>query len=175
MKDIQSQIREKIAVSRFTKFSKLFLFGITGKDCIPALRHEQDQAGTQIRPETKEEIKNTCEDIGRKISGWTASGMNYLSDFSLDDLSGEIGIPAHELAKYFRRHIRKDFREWKADLRIEKAKSMILEESDSTGIEGIGYAVGFRDKSNFHRQFKRRTGCTPGQWRQCGGHTELLD
>ena len=50
------------------------------------------------------------------------------------------------------------------EIAIEEAKKLLLEDRDIPTLI-IGEAVGICDKSNFRRQFKEITGCTPAEWR----------
>ena len=45
------------------------------------------------------------------------------------------------------------------------AKDMLLRYPDCSATI-IGDSVGFSDRSNFARQFKKHTGMTPGEWRE---------
>ena len=51
---------------------------------------------------------------------------------------------------------------------IEEAKKMLIENMDFP-INIIGELAGFSDRSNFHRQFVKSTGCSPKHWRESGG------
>ena len=61
-----------------------------------------------------------------------------------------------------------DFRTWRTNLRIDEAKSLLLENKDAS-INIIAEASGFSDKSNFHRQFVKIVGCSPKEWRDSDG------
>ena len=82
--------------------------------------------------------------------------------------------PSHWASAYFETYIATDFRTWRTTMRIEKAKELLLADSECE-ISDIAKAVGLTDKSNFHRQFKQITGCTPSKWRETGGHPGILD
>lgn len=47
---------------------------------------------------------------------------------------------------------------------------MLIRKDNALDVNQAAAALGFHDKSNFHRLFKQYTGCTPGQWKSTGGH-----
>ena len=49
-------------------------------------------------------------------------------------------------------------------LRIEEAKQLI--ETESVGIDQVGFSVGYEDPTFFRRLFKRRAGLTPAAYRR---------
>ena len=69
---------------------------------------------------------------------------------------------------YFATKLGVDFRTWRTNLRIEEAKTLLLENKDAS-INIIAEASGFSDKSNFHRQFVKIVGCSPKEWRDADG------
>ncbi|WP_376739006.1 MULTISPECIES: helix-turn-helix domain-containing protein [Pseudomonas] len=57
-------------------------------------------------------------------------------------------------------------RDWYQQLRIAKAKRMLL--STCLPISQIGAECGFSDQSHFTRVFTKTVGCTPLNWRRSG-------
>jgi transcriptional regulator GlxA family with amidase domain len=49
-------------------------------------------------------------------------------------------------------------------VRIEGARRKL--ESESTGVDDVGFAVGYEDPTFFRRLFKRTTGMTPAAYRR---------
>ena len=62
-----------------------------------------------------------------------------------------------------------DFRTWRVGLKLKKVMSLLIDDEDMD-ISTAARKVGFRDMSNFHRQFKKQVGCSPRVWRydNCG-------
>ena len=155
-----------------TNHAKLFLFGITGKDVCRMLKQKLT-VGAGLHARVYNRLKNTdFAKIDEKLEIWTSDQNNLASDFRMDELAGILGIKPYTMSLYFEKYLKKDFRTWKTGIRIELAKKLLLSDSQSDVIS-IAESVGFRDKSNFHRQFKSYTGCTPAIWRKTGGHPEL--
>ena len=84
---------------------------------------------------------------------------------SVGDIAESIGIRRHSLSRYFAIVLKEDPRTWIVQRRIDMAKDMLLRYPDCSATI-IGDSVGFSDRSNFARQFKKHTGMTPGEWRE---------
>ena len=84
---------------------------------------------------------------------------------SVGDIAESIGIRRHSLSRYFAIVLKEDPRTWIVQRRIDMAKDMLLQYPDCSATI-IGDSVGFSDRSNFARQFKKHTGMTPGEWRE---------
>ena len=98
-----------------------------------------------------------------KIQRWIEE-KRWMEDASLQDVARELGISRDRLSNYFRVNTGKTFLQWRKEKRINEAKVLLIRNKDlPTGI--IGEAVGICDKSNFKREFRELTGCTPAQWR----------
>ena len=105
----------------------------------------------------------SLEQKGVRIQEWI-DRKRWMEDASLQDVADEIGIDKVHLSYWFRVHTGQSFLRWRTGMRIEEAKTLLLKERNlPTGI--IGEAVGISDRSNFKRQFRELTGCTPAQWR----------
>ena len=84
---------------------------------------------------------------------------------SRDEVAKDLGTTRDKLHLYFTTRKGVDFKTWRAELRVEEAKRLLLENREIS-INIIGELAGFSDRSNFHRQFVRIAGCTPRQWRE---------
>ena len=90
-------------------------------------------------------------------------------DKTRDQVVEELHTTKELLNLYFIHKVGVDFRTWRTNLRIEEAKTLLLENKDAS-INIIAEASGFSDKSNFHRQFVKIVGCSPKEWRDSDGH-----
>lgn len=91
-------------------------------------------------------------------------GEHYMdSSLSLDGVAAQLGISPSYLSRIFSEIDGKRFTQWLSDLRIEKAKELLAD--DSKLIRDIGQEVGFLTIQNFMRVFKAKTGVTPSEYR----------
>lgn len=103
--------------------------------------------------------------LERALEKWVEEKHFCEYDKSRDEVAKELGTTREKLHMYFTTRKGMDFKTWRAELRVEEAKRLLLENREiSTNI--IGELAGFSDRSNFHRQFVRIAGCTPRQWRE---------
>jgi len=97
-----------------------------------------------------------------------ASARKYLaarytdSNLSLEDVSNHVGISKYHLSRLFSKHLEQGFAEYLNQVRIKKAKEMLVETNLSV-IE-ISFLVGFNSPQNFGRVFKKFAGTTPKEF-----------
>lgn len=110
-------------------------------------------------------------DIGERLIEWVEE--KQFADESIrtvSDIAESIGIGRDGLARYFAMVIKEDPRTWIVQRKIEMAEEMLIKYPECS-MTIIGDSVGFSDRSNFARQFKKHTGMTPGCWKE----RKLLD
>lgn len=91
-------------------------------------------------------------------------GEHYMdSSLSLDGVAAQLGISPSYLSRIFSEIDGKRFTQYLSDLRIEKAKLLLAD--DSRLVRDIGQDVGFLTIQNFMRVFKAKTGVTPSEYR----------
>lgn len=91
-------------------------------------------------------------------------GEHYMdSSLSLDGVAAQLGISPSYLSRIFSEIDGKRFTQYLSDLRIEKAKQLLAD--DSRLVRDIGQDVGFLTIQNFMRVFKAKTGVTPSEYR----------
>lgn len=106
--------------------------------------------------------------LERSLEKWVKQKKFSEYDKSRENVASELGTTKEILHMYFTTQKGLDFKTWRTELRIEEAKRLLLENKElSTNV--IGEIAGFSDRSNFHRQFVKIVGCSPKQWRDCGG------
>lgn len=119
-------------------------------------------------PEDKNSRRKACPTssfIEEKLNAWAKSRQTGSRDVSIAELSEAVGISCRHLRNYFKDEYGQNFSQWKMDLRISQAQDMMQQYPDKT-VTSIAKQLGFDDKTNFHRQFRRTTGCTPKQWKR---------
>ena len=92
------------------------------------------------------------------------NGRRWAEDATFSEVAASLGVDKQHLSKIFRRRFGKSFLQWRKETRIKEAKRLLAKDKDMPAAL-IGEAVGINDKSNFKRQFRDVTGCTPAQWR----------
>jgi AraC-like DNA-binding protein len=87
------------------------------------------------------------------------------TDFRLNSITEDTGLPAHHLTYFFNNILKVSFSEWRNNLRIDHAKELI-ESGMGTSItlNGIAEICGFTTQSTFIRAFRQKTGKTPGEF-----------
>lgn len=88
------------------------------------------------------------------------------SEFSLLDLTREIGLARCTVSEILNKHMGKSFYEYVNSYRLEQAREKLAEAQDSPRILDIAFSVGFGNKASFNREFKKVFGQTPTQYRQ---------
>ena len=85
-------------------------------------------------------------------------------DLSLETYSGYFGIHKVTLARSFRRLTGTTFYHWVTEERYRAAKEMLA--SNNLLVKEICKAIGIRDQRHFSREFKRRFGLSPLEYRR---------
>ncbi|MEN0049940.1 MAG: helix-turn-helix domain-containing protein [Bacteroidota bacterium] len=85
------------------------------------------------------------------------------ADLKLDQLAQAADVTPHTLSQYLNDNLGKTFSLYINEYRIKAACELLRTHHQFT-LEGIGYEVGFRSKSNFYASFKKLKGCTPSQF-----------
>ncbi len=88
---------------------------------------------------------------------------NLWSSMELESLAKKAHLSKFHFCRVFKRHIGMNPMKFVAALRIERAKELLAKNDKTVSI--VANEVGFRDLSNFIRQFKKVTGVTPTMYR----------
>ncbi len=106
---------------------------------------------------------NEDKHIAEKLEKWVEMKRYRDRGRTMDEIVHELDTTRLELNEYMNSHYNTNFRAWRNSLRIEEAKRLLIETSlPAASIPG---AVGYTDRSNFHRHFTESTGMTPSQYR----------
>jgi len=89
---------------------------------------------------------------------------NYNKEISLDDVSREVDISPYYFSKLFKEETGQNFIEYLTEIRIEKAKELLLQSSLS--MKEICAQVGYADPNYFSRTFKKNVGVTPTEYKE---------
>ncbi len=88
---------------------------------------------------------------------------NYNSQFSMGELSQELGMSESKFSRFFRTATGNSFTEFVNRLRINKACQLLMETDHY--ITNVCYDVGFNNVANFNRRFLELKGMTPKEFR----------
>jgi AraC-like DNA-binding protein len=110
----------------------------------------------------EEQMKEICD----KIMEYLQNSKAYKnSEFNLSSLSIEIGIHRNKISSAINNHLQKNFFELINTLRVEEAKSLLLEHNHADyTVESIFTECGFRSRSTFFAAFKKIEKISPAQW-----------
>ena len=87
--------------------------------------------------------------------------------FSLDILASEMKMSTTKVSNIINNHSEFNFSDYINQLRIEKAKTLLLEPKyNDYNIEAIGFECGFNSKSAFYMSFKKFTNATPSEFKK---------
>ena len=103
------------------------------------------------------------EQLAAKMSIWVLE-KKWTENLTMKQVADNLGITSEELGLYSWNVSGKSFLQWRKALRIDEAMRLLLEDRE-TPANLIGEQVGISDKSNFRKQFKEITGCSPAEWR----------
>ncbi|MDB5325214.1 MAG: AraC family transcriptional regulator [Phycisphaerales bacterium] len=84
--------------------------------------------------------------------------------WTLEGIAKEYGISVGHLCRTFQRYTGKPVMDYLIGRRIASAMTKLG--TTTSKVSHIASALGFQDSSYFHRQFKRRTGQTPAEYRR---------
>ncbi len=106
--------------------------------------------------------ENEKKQIFQRILQYMENDKPYLDpDASLAAFSKALNIPPGQISQVINEMFNQNFRDVLNSYRIERAKSLILNESNNNTILSIAFEVGFNSKSTFNAAFKKHTGFTP--------------
>ncbi|WP_435134652.1 AraC family transcriptional regulator [Formosa sp. A9] len=90
---------------------------------------------------------------------------HFEQDITLETISEVSAMTKNAFCKYFKKRTNKTYFQFLNELRIEHACKLIKKENDLS-ISDIAYASGFKNISNFNRQFKTVKGLSPSMFKK---------
>lgn len=129
---------------------------------------------------TKEYIQKLLENVlllrdgaaGRKYSDILGKAKAYimenymLEDMSLNKLASHVNMSPSYFSSIFSQESGKTFVEYLTEVRMEKAKELLMCSNQKTS--EIGYQVGYKDSHYFNYIFKKTQKCSPKEYRLRG-------
>jgi len=102
--------------------------------------------------------------LHKSLEKWIQEKKYKINDISIDEIVDELNTDRDTFRLYFRQKNNSDFRQWRTELRILEAQR-IIKENPKISISEVSEDVGFNDKGNFHRLFKKFVGVTPSDFK----------
>jgi Response regulator containing CheY-like receiver domain and AraC-type DNA-binding domain len=130
----------------------------------------RDIEQTFIKNKNDSEIKDrvlpisTALHLEQKIGQWIGDKGFLKNNLTLNDLARQLGTNNKYLSIYINKEKHMTFRDWINSLRIQEAKTLLLENTDLS-IKDISFDVGFSSHAYFGKLFLENTGFTPQTWR----------
>ncbi|MFV0449274.1 MAG: helix-turn-helix domain-containing protein [Vibrio sp.] len=91
--------------------------------------------------------------------------LNLTQEIKEEDVAGYCHYSISYFSKLFKKMVGMSFRDYLCSKRITLAKRLLLEEPNAK-IAFVAYQCGYHDVSYFSRIFKKKTGISPGVFRQ---------
>ena len=88
----------------------------------------------------------------------------YMRNITVEEIASELFISSRQLDRIARKRYGKPIHRVIMERRISAAEKMLAESSMT--VDRIGSTVGFGSRSGFYREFKRKHGITPNEYRQ---------
>ena len=89
---------------------------------------------------------------------------HYMEDISLTSLASKYNVSMGRLSEMIKEHLKVNFSDYIASLRIQRAKELLRDESLS--IQEIAEIVGYNDYFYFTKVFKKVEGISPSKYRK---------
>lgn len=90
--------------------------------------------------------------------------QNYSGDITLELIADKLNISSGYLSTYFKDKTGVNFLDFLNDLRISKAREMLLE--PGSRIQDVARKAGYQNMNSFNRMFKKFSGITPSEFRK---------
>ena len=112
------------------------------------------ELATQIQPAYPEKLSQAIALMHSRIG----------TKMTLVDLTGELHIAKSTLDRLFRLHLNRSPKEYCRNLRMEKAKNLLLQSTLS--VKEIAPLCGYKDPFNFTNAFRHSAGVSPREYRK---------
>lgn len=136
-------------------YGRLIKAEVTEQDRIEATVVEQKNAG----------IENYESLFGEHVAQWLAEKKYLVTQLTIEDMASEMGTNKLYMSRYINRKYGVNFSAWITDLRLEEAKTYMMEHPNVKQ-EEVAFHSGFSSSSYFSKVFSRAEGKTPVAWRK---------
>lgn len=91
---------------------------------------------------------------------------NYVRDLGLEDVSRVVDISPYYFSRIFKEGTGVNFIDYVTQIRIEKAKRLLMDDGKNHSMKEICILIGYADPNYFSRSFKKNTGVTPTEYKE---------
>lgn len=120
---------------------------------------------TPSEEEQVETFLSDSEKLADQLAKWEFHKEYHNSQITIISLANKFGTNRTYLSSHINKHKKQNFNAWINMLRIEDAKTLLIEDVDIS-ISELAQRLGYNDHSTFSRQFKKLTGSSPLEWRK---------
>ncbi len=137
----------------------------------PIKRHKPDETDDLSRKVTKEENLDSSSihkqsHFNKFIELMVKEKLYRNPDLSRDIVANKLNMSVGYLSQLISASVNSNFTSLINDYRVEDVKKMLLNSDfDKYSIVAIGLEAGFKSKSTFYSEFKKKTGHTPNQYK----------
>lgn len=103
-------------------------------------------------------------EVERAIDSWVGARRYADANSTVDEIVAELHISKSDFNAYFKNVLHTQFRTWRRELRIREAMRM-MDASPSLSITELMAEVGYKDRSNFYKDFQQIAGMTLKEYR----------
>lgn len=113
------------------------------------------------------ELPSSAQDerLAAALEAWIARKGYCESDKAVDEITQELATSYNSLNQYLAVRYNTTFSKWRIELRMNEAHRLLIECPELTVMEVL-YKVGYNDRTNFYRHFRRAYGCSPSDLRE---------
>ncbi len=130
---------------------------------IKAASVQEEKTEEPIAHESRASILD--ERLAAALDAWIKRKGYCESDKAVDEITHELGTSYSALNQYIAVHYNTTFSKWRIDLRMTEAHRLLTDCPELTVMEVL-YKVGYNDRTNFYRHFRRAYGCSPSDLRE---------
>ncbi len=105
-----------------------------------------------------------CNKFASIRKGIALLESNVYENISIEDVASGCNVSSAHFRRLFKEYAKKSPVAYRMDLKIEYAKSMLI--NSDMSIENISDALSFESAAYFCRTFKKKTGLTPSEYRK---------
>ncbi len=145
----------------FTFFLYLLAFGYFNNQWfeIESKQSEEKYINKKINSKEAENLLEQLDQLMKTKKIFTEK------ELKLSNVADELKITPHRLSQLLNDNLGKGFKLFINEQRVEAACEL-LGNNNLMSLEGIGYEVGFKSKSNFFTTFKKLKNVTPAQYKE---------